>query len=587
MKYLYAALLTIILISAQPISIFSAKKAPKPLLRKSINKPIRASNKVIVKYKNKKKVSAASKKSLFKNRKLIKGGAVELKLKSSQNVTQVINRLEKDPNVEYVEPNYLRKASLQPNDTYYSLQWGLSKMQAPAGWNIETGASNTVVIAVVDTGVDLTHPDLVGKILPGKDFANNDSTAQDDNGHGTHVAGIAAASTNNGLGVAGVSWNAKIMPIKVLDSYGSGYDSWVANGIREAVNRGANIINLSLGGPGYSETLKQATDYAAANNVLVIAAAGNTGSSVVAYPAGNPGVLGVGATDQNDKIASFSSYNSTVDVSAPGVGIASTLWYRGSHQYAYMSGTSMATPNVAGVAALIKSRWPAYSASQIGSRLIDYSDDLGSPGRDNYFGYGRVNVYKALNSSSRSNISISIAANAKRIRTGRKVIIRGRIRPKASGKALLRYKKKGKGWRSLKRFRVKGSIYKTSVRLNSPNRYVFAVRYAGSSSRAMVIYAAGKRVKSKAKSKVSINASSKRVKRGRAFRIYGKLKLKGRRYVTLKYRKAGSKKWRSLSKVRVRKRIYKTKVKINNLGNYIFAVKTGGHRSRSMVIIGI
>lgn len=401
----------------------------------SSSKPLNKTGHLIIKYKKSSKIAAI--KGIYKSKEIIGGKTIDLKLKENQNTDKAIEKIDKDPNVEYVEPNYLRKASVTPNDYYYSLQWGLEKIKAPSGWNYETGGSNQVIIAVVDTGVDLNHPDLSAKIVAGKDIVNDDNTAQDDHGHGTHVAGIAAASTNNSLGVAGVSWQAKIMPIKVLDSDGSGYDSWVAQGIREAVDRGADIINMSLGGAGYSETLRSATDYAYANNVLVVAAAGNSGDSTMLYPAGNPNVMGVGATNKSDTRAEFSTYNSSVDISAPGDTIASTYWYYGSHVYAYLSGTSMATPYVAGLAALVKSKWPSYSASQVAGRIMDFSDDLGPYGRDNYYGHGRINVADALNpNGSKFNIKFR-----KNLKIKQKTVLNGYLKPIQGGRSVKIYQR--------------------------------------------------------------------------------------------------------------------------------------------------
>lgn len=437
MKQLIAALLTVAIIIASPMPLFSAKGkiVSKPLVKKSTSKPLQETDRLIVKYK--KSSTLSSIKGDYISKKVMKGKAVDLKLKPGENSEEIIEKLENDPNVEYVEPNYIRKVTLTPNDTYYYLQWGLEKIKAPTGWAYETGGSNEVTIAVVDTGVDLNHPDLSAKVVAGKDIVNNDNNAQDDHGHGTHVAGIAAASTNNSRGVAGVSWEAKIMPIKVLDSDGSGYDSWVAQGIREAVDRGADVINLSLGGAGYSATLKSATDYAYANNVLVVAAAGNSGDSTPLYPASNPYVMGVGATNENDKRAYFSTYNSSVDISAPGEMIASTYWYYGSHVYAYLSGTSMATPHIAGLAALVKSKWPGYSASQIASRIQTFADDLGPYGRDDYYGYGRINLADTLN----PNASKFDIRYRKKLLIKQRTVLNGYLKPAQGGRTVNVYNK--------------------------------------------------------------------------------------------------------------------------------------------------
>ncbi|HEV7862996.1 MAG TPA: S8 family serine peptidase, partial [Acidimicrobiia bacterium] len=186
------------------------------------------------------------------------------------------------PAVETVEPNRIRRADLIPNDPRYASQASyLQTMHLPDAWNTTTG-NDSMVLAIVDSGVQLNHPDLASRLVPGYDFVNNDPSPDDDFGHGTMVAGIAAAITNNGQGVAGGMWRGKIMPVKVLDNHGSANDDDIAAGITFAVDHGASVINLSLGGPGASTTLQTAVDYATSHNVVVVAAAGNDGTKGVA-----------------------------------------------------------------------------------------------------------------------------------------------------------------------------------------------------------------------------------------------------------------------------------------------------------------
>ncbi|MGB3904320.1 MAG: S8 family peptidase, partial [Anaerolineae bacterium] len=260
----------------------------------------------------------------------------------------LVEVLTQDPRVEYAEVDYAVHATIIPNDTRYYLQWGPAKIQAPAAWDVTVGSSD-LIIAVVDTGVDLNHPDLNDKIVAGWDYANDDSDPQDDHGHGTHVAGIAAAETNNLQGIAGISWAARIMPVKVLDEHGDGYYSDVADGVHYACNNGAKIINLSLGGSNPSSTLKDALEDAYEDGCLMVAAAGN-GGNAVDYPGRYPETMAVAATNQSDTRAGFSDYGPEIDVAAPGVYIYSTLW---NDKYGWKDGTSMAAPHVAGQAALI------------------------------------------------------------------------------------------------------------------------------------------------------------------------------------------------------------------------------------------
>ncbi|MBI2322609.1 MAG: S8 family serine peptidase [Chloroflexi bacterium] len=303
-----------------------------------------------------------------------------------------------------------------PNDpSYAASQWNLRAMRLPDAWEITTGSS-AVTIAVVDTGVDLAHPDLVSKIASGGwDFANSDASPQDDNGHGTHVAGIAAAATDNGVGIAGVAWQARILPVKVLNSSGSGFISDVADGIRWAADHGAQIINLSLGSTSDPQSLRDAVAYARGRGALVVAAGGNCGSpssdctlvNEPDYPAAYTTVVAVAATDQGDQRASFSTVQSYIDVAAPGAGILSTYWSSGS-TYASLSGTSMAAPHVAGLAALILALIPQLTADEVTLAMQDTADKVGSSayvgGRNDEYGYGRVNALAALQYTQRTGV---------------------------------------------------------------------------------------------------------------------------------------------------------------------------------------
>ncbi len=279
-----------------------------------------------------------------------------------------------------------------PNDTYYnSNQWGPQDIFAPQAWNITTGSPN-VIVAIVDTGVNYSHPDIMANYDPrGYDHINNDPDPMDDNGHGTHVAGIAAGVTNNGVGIAGIS-QSKIMAEKVLDSAGSGSYSAVANGIIHAADNDAKVISMSLGGPFSSYTLQNAVNYAWKKGVLIVAAAGNDNSGKISYPAAYSNVIAVSAIDPGDNFAYYSNHGKKIELAAPGTNIFST--YQGG--YASLSGTSMATPFVSGSAALVLSKNGGLTNSQVRNILDNSAVDLGARGRDAYFGYGKVNPYGAL-----------------------------------------------------------------------------------------------------------------------------------------------------------------------------------------------
>ncbi|MBN2025342.1 MAG: S8 family serine peptidase, partial [Actinobacteria bacterium] len=232
---------------------------------------------------------------------------------------------------------------------------------------------------------------------------NANPNPRDDNGHGTHVGGIVGAEEGNGKGGVGVSFGAALMPLKVMDCTGSGYNSDITAAIYYAADNGAKVINLSLGGTYYSSSMQDAVDHAHTAGVVVLASAGNSGDGTMQYPAGYDNVIGVGATTNTDTIAGFSTHNSSVDLSAPGLYIYSTMptypvalseWY--AQDYDFLSGTSMAAPMASGLAALIRSRGPGFSPAQTEEVMETYAHDLDTPGRDDYFGYGRIDAYAAL-----------------------------------------------------------------------------------------------------------------------------------------------------------------------------------------------
>ena len=314
-------------------------------------------------------------------------------------------------------------ADIPPNDPDLERQWYLEQIQAEQAWQQTTGSAD-ILIAVIDSGIQIEHPDLQGKIWtnPGEIAGNHldddgngyvndvhgwhfyqswngdtyipaqDNQVADDFGHGTHITGILAATADNGIGITGLSWRSQVLPIKVLDANGVGAYSDIALGIRYAVDNGADIINLSLGGTEPSETLKDAVDYALKKGVLVVAAAGNTGKDLL-YPAALPQVIAVGASDSQDNRASFSNTGPELDLVAPGTYIYST-WYRGN--YFSKSGTSMAAPLVAGVASLVWARWPALDATEVAAKILQSADDVGEPGFDPATGWGRLNANRAV-----------------------------------------------------------------------------------------------------------------------------------------------------------------------------------------------
>ncbi len=353
------------------------------------------------------------------------GGTFRIRYAGRAKVSTAVDRLNKLSEVTFAEPVYLREAFITPNDPSFAQQWGLTKIRCPDAWNRTTGSAN-VTVAVVDSGVDLDHPELSGLLVAGQDmvdlgtnpgpprpgwvwegdFSGRDNVPQDEVGHGTHVAGTIACASNNGTGVAGVTWGCRVMPVKVLnrarrlsDNRISGFGTSVdiAAGIRWAADHGAQIINLSLGGPTNDTVTANAVAYAVSRGCLVVAAMGNTGDAVPQFPAALPDVLSVAAVDINDRRAAFSSMGPHVDVSAPGVGILSTVW---DNNFTTMDGTSMASPHVAGVAALMLSCNPSLTAAQLTQMIRDSAralrDVATDPVPNERYGVGLVDAKAAV-----------------------------------------------------------------------------------------------------------------------------------------------------------------------------------------------
>ncbi|HTY12688.1 MAG TPA: S8 family serine peptidase [Candidatus Omnitrophota bacterium] len=323
---------------------------------------------------------------------------------SGSSVETIVSDYRNDPSVSYAEPDYRVKAFIVPNDPGYALyQWDLAKIGMPDAWDVTTGEAASVLVGVVDTGVNYYHEDLAGKVVMGHNYINpaTPNNPLDDNGHGTHIAGVIGAATNNNIGISGINWNARIYAIKVLDHDGYGSVSDTSAGITEATDAGAKVINLSLGDSNFSQAFADAVNYAYANGSLVIAAAGNEDTSNPVYPAALPNAYAVGATDQNDLRSVWgtgiaSNYGAWVDICAPGTDIYST--WLGTDQYQFKDGTSMATPHVSGLASLLISRNPIWTPDQLRSRIDSTADNIDSlnPGFAGKLGAGRINATRAI-----------------------------------------------------------------------------------------------------------------------------------------------------------------------------------------------
>jgi subtilisin family serine protease len=284
----------------------------------------------------------------------------------------------------------------EPNDPMYADQYGMKLMNVTQAWAIEPGSKKTV-IAMIDTGCDLSHPDLKDKFVAGYNATEKGQPPQDDNGHGTHTAGIAAAAANNGAGVIGVGGGCAIMPVKVL-SKGGGSEAGIADGIIWAADHGANVASMSIGLYNRSEVLERALQYALDKGVTLVASAGNNNAendhtTAPHLPSTHPGVIEVAATDANNQKARFSNFGKTVSVAAPGVDVLST-WMGGGYRKA--SGTSMAAPHVAGLAGLVMSQNPGMKPAEVKKRIEATSQDFGTTGFDPIFGFGRVDALQAV-----------------------------------------------------------------------------------------------------------------------------------------------------------------------------------------------
>jgi len=391
-----------------------------------------SANQVLLKYRPLAKVHAAAKdRDVISERKLLLEGVALLNVTQGK-VKDVIEALRGDPDIEYVEPNYIATTSFTPNDPYYPYQWHFAAIQMSQAWDVSTGLG--VTVAVIDTGVAYEDylgfrraPDLSGTVfVAGWDFVNNDAHPNDDVGHGTHVAGTIAQATNNGVGVAGIAYNAQIMPVKVCQPiptypYTSCQYAWVADGIKWAVDHGAKIVNLSLGGPNYSQTLEDAVNYAYNHGVTVVASSGNDGVSTVSYPAAYSNAIAVGAVRYDQTLSHYSNYGSALDFVAPGGDVqvdqngdgyadgvlqqtfcnpqwdptGCSVTDPTNFHYYFLDGTSMAAPHVSGLAALLYS--VGYTTpNQILQKMIDGAKDLGATGWDSYYGYGLIQAYNSL-----------------------------------------------------------------------------------------------------------------------------------------------------------------------------------------------
>lgn len=356
-------------------------------------------------------------------------------LTETASAAEAMEMLLRLPEIRHVEPDYRCRLATTPetvtsvaDDPQAAFQHALFAIDVSRAWAIEPGDPE-VVVAVIDTGMDLTHPDLVEQLwhnadevingidddgngyiddVNGYDFVNGDQDPADDHDHGTHVAGILSATRNNGVGTAGVA-NVRIMPLKALDALGDGSASAVLEAINYAIENGADIINLSLSfNNQYVVSVGQACDQAAAADIVMVAATGNDSADQIGFPSSMPAVIGVGAIDSNDQLGTFTNVGAGMDMVAPGVDVLSAVAGGG---YGRMSGSSMAAPHVAGVAALLRSAYPDYDATTVREILAATCSDLGVPGYDGWFGFGKLDAGEALAMAATASIDLAPVLN--------------------------------------------------------------------------------------------------------------------------------------------------------------------------------
>lgn len=377
---------------------FHIKQNKKTNLKSHTNTLKIKDRQILIKFKNASnatlknlKLSSVNTSSAMKNR-----GMLIARIPDNADFNKVLEELNNNATIEYAQPDYECKLLSIPNDAGYSNQWYLSKINLPGTWNTYRGSTDTIV-AVIDSGVDVNHPDLQSRVIAGYDYVNNDTTVEDTLGHGTMVSGIIAAKTNNSTGIAGIDWNCKIMPLKAGLSDGTLSTSAIINSIYYAINHDADIINMSFGIDSFPtcESLYEALNEAYSSGIILVAASGNEDDSLC-QPACYPFVISAGATNNQDVRSSFSNYGAGLDISAPGENIYTTKPGSG---YESVDGTSFSSPIVAGVAALLKGKNPDLTPAEA-AWIIESSADMPSYYGQNewssHVGYGRINAYSAL-----------------------------------------------------------------------------------------------------------------------------------------------------------------------------------------------
>ncbi|SES10327.1 fervidolysin. Serine peptidase. MEROPS family S08A [Gracilibacillus ureilyticus] len=383
--------LSLLLVVLNSQSVFASENHTiDKMLKENILKE-RKENEILIQYKQETNNNSS------KIQLLSQSDSVEtVELNDYVDQKKIINQLEQMEDVQFVEENkkvYVQSTTII-SDPYYELQWALDKVAAPEAWEVLTEPGEEVVVGVIDTGVDLQHEDLQGKILQnGYNFIDESEAVYDMNGHGTAVSGVIAASINNDLGIAGVTGksNVKILPLQAGFSDGSLYLSDIVEAIDYAIEQNVDVLNLSFGSPDFSNIEYNAIQRAVDNGIIVVASAGNNGNSEYMYPASYHNVISVGSIDQYNNLSNFSTYNDKVDIVAPGEEIVTTTK---NNQYTYQNGTSFSAPIVSGIIASIISEKQNVTLNEIMPAIQETSVDLGPAGKDEKFGYGLIDFYQ-------------------------------------------------------------------------------------------------------------------------------------------------------------------------------------------------
>ena len=506
-----------------------------------------------------------------------------VKVKPGQE-KKVIKRLEADPKIEVAEPNGIVRAAWVPNDSFYAFgslagrQWNLNRINISGAWDHTRGVG--VIVAVLDTGLAKNLSDLdYSKVMKGYNFVKRGTNTSDDDGHGSHIASIIAAKTNNAAGIAGVAPDVKLLPVKVLDNKGEGTEIELMEGLIFAYNKGADVINLSLDLDSSSRALKLILDDLYRDGTVAVGAAGNLGRGKVAYPGRYRSVISVGATNYTNAKAGYSNYGKYLDISAPGGDttvdqngdgfndgiLGESINSSGAASFYFYDGTSAATPQVSGVAALLYSQG-VRGAKHIRNAIIRSATDQGAAGFDTLYGYGLLNASGALY-LPKSGLTARVSKT--RVKYRQRVKVSGKLTPPRKATIYIQaYDAKRERWRT---------VAKTASRTNGDyakivkpafNTY-FRANWNGAGS---ILGQQSNEKLVRVKTYMRLRRSRKRIRRGQKVILSGKIKPRHRRKLVAIQMKVG-RRWKTITRTRLsRTSMFNKSVKLNRRKRYIFRI---------------